>query len=345
MPEYHPPLGSREGLRLDFNENTLACSPRVIQALSSLTAADLTKYPERGSVEKVVASSLRLQPEEVLLTNGVDEAIHVICQAFLDRGDELLFPVPTYAMYRIYGSATEAAIRTVPHEPGFRFPAERLSGAITSRTKVIMIANPNSPTGTVASRDQIIRLLEQAPQAVVLVDEAYYHFYGQTVMDLAGRAPNLIVARTFSKAYGLAAMRLGLLAASPTILEWPRRVISPYSVNAPALAALRAALEDESYLDWYTGEVRAARGAMASRLEQLGVPHWPSEANFILVRIGQRHAEFVTAMRRRGVLTRDRSSDEDCDGCVRITVGTCEQTAEALNAIEESLREIDWEKP
>lgn len=342
MPEYHPPLGSRDGLRLDFNENTLACSPRVTEALHAITASDLTKYPVREPVEKLVAGSLGLRPEEVLLTNGVDEAIHVICQAFLDRGDELLFPVPTYAMYRIYGSATEAVVKTIAPEPDFRFPAESLMGAITARTKVIMIANPNSPMGTVASRGQIVAVLEKAPHAVVLIDEAYYHFYGETVIDLVGRAPNLIVARTFSKAYGLAAMRLGLLAASAGISQWLRRVVSPYSVNAPALAALTAAIRDPAYLDWYAGEIKAARATMAARLDQLGVPRWPSEANFILVRIGPKHAEFVSAMHRRAILTRDRSRDEGCDGCVRITVGTREQTSQALDAIEQCLQEIQW---
>src|SRR6201992_2403971 len=111
MKEYHPPVAGREGLRLDFNENTLACSPRVIEALRRITAGDLTRYPERGSVEAIVAASLGVEAAQVLLTNGVDEAIHVLCQAFLDRGDEFLFPTPTYSMYEVYGSCTGAAVK------------------------------------------------------------------------------------------------------------------------------------------------------------------------------------------------------------------------------------------
>ena len=344
MREYHPPLGSRDGLRLDFNENTLACSPRVLAELARISAPDLTKYPERESVERKVAQTLGLQAEQVLLTNGVDEAIHVLCQTFLDRGDELLLPTPTYTMYEVYGSGTEAEIRTVTPEKDFRFPHERLLQAITPRTKIIAIANPNSPTGAVARREQILEILERAPHAAVLVDEAYFHFFGETVLDLVGRARNLIVARTFSKAYGLAGLRLGMLAAPAETQHWLRTMISPYSVNALALACLPAALDDVEYLNWYVGEVGAARVQMTARFKELGLPQWPSQANFLLVRIGALHNEFVAALRRRGVLTRDRSSDAGCEGCVRITVGTRVQAELALKAIEEALDEIAWEK-
>jgi histidinol-phosphate aminotransferase len=344
MRAYHPPLGGREGLRLDFNENTVACSPRVLEALARIAAADLAKYPERSQVEAKVAQHLGLDAEQVLLTNGVDEAIHVLCQTFLDREDEFLFPTPTYTMYEVYGSCTDATVKTVPPSEDFAFPLEGLLAAITPRTRLIAIANPNSPTGRTASREQILQVLNRAPQAVVLVDEAYYHFFGQTVMDLVGQVPNLIVARTFSKAYGLAGLRLGMLAAPAGIQHWLRTVISPYSVNSLALACLPVALDDEDYLQWYVGEVKAARTEMVEGLRQLGVPQWPTEANFVLVKIGPKHAEFVQAMHRRGVLTRDRSKDEGCAGCVRVTVGTQVQMKRAMAAVAEALHEIGWER-
>jgi histidinol-phosphate aminotransferase len=344
MQAYHPPLGGRQGLRLDFNENTVACSPRVLEALGKIAAADLAKYPERAQVEAKVASHLGLTADQVLLTNGVDEAIHVLCQTYLDRGDEFLFPTPTYSMYEVYGSCTDAAVKTVPSAEDFAFPHEALLAAITPQTRLIAIASPNSPTGTVASRQQILQILERAPHAAVLVDEAYYHFCGQTVIDLVGKTPNLIVARTFSKAYGLAGLRLGMLAASVGMHHWLRTVISPYSVNSLALACLPAALDDDEYLQWYVGEVKAARAEMAESLRELSVPQWPSEANFILVKIGEKHAAFVQAMHRRGVLTRDRSKDQGCDGCVRMTVGTRAQMREAMAAMAETLQEIGWER-
>jgi histidinol-phosphate aminotransferase len=334
MPEYHPPLGNRDRLRLDFNENTLACSPAVKAAIENITAADLTRYPEREPVEVISAQHLGLVPEQVILTNGVDEAIHVLCQAFLDAGDELLLPVPTYTMYEIYASATDANLRKVQADADFNFPFENLLAAISPRTKLIAIANPNSPTGSVASRQQILDVAQAAPHAIILVDEAYFHFYGETVIDLVGKVPNLIVARTFSKAYGLASLRIGLLAGPEPLLRWARRVLSPYSVNSIALAALTAAIKDQSYLDCYVSQVKQARAEFLNGLTQLGVQYWPTEANFVLTNIGPSHKQFVQAMRDQGILVRDRSADPGCLGCVRITIGTRDQMQQALAAIK-----------
>lgn len=337
MKEYHPPLGNRDALRLDFNENTLACSPRVRETLTQISAGALTRYPEREPVEAIVAAHLGLRADQVALTNGVDEAIHVLFETFLEDGGEVLLPMPTYTMYEVYASATDAHVVAVQAADDLQFPFERLLGAITPRTKVIAIANPNSPSGSTAMRAQLLELAHHAPQAVVLVDEAYFHFFGETVMDLVGTVPNLLVARTFSKAYGLAGLRLGLLAGPAGLMRWVRRVLSPYSVNSLALACLPPALEDTAYLDWYVGEVLAARSEFESALDAVGVRRWPSRANFILVEIGARHAEFVELMRNAGVLVRDRSNDPGCDGRVRITIGTREQIKGAIVALNEAM--------
>ncbi len=342
MKEYHPPLGNRDGLRLDFNENTLACSPRVKEALAAITAGDLTRYPERGPVEALVAAHLQLPPSQLLLTNGVDEAIHVLCQAYLDEQSEVLLPVPTYSMYEVYASATGAAVVPVQAaREDFAFPFEQVLAAITPRTRLIALANPNSPTGSAIAREQILAIASAAPHAIVLADEAYFHFFGETVLDCLAEYPNLVVARTFSKAYGLAGLRLGLLAANPDIMHWLRRVISPYSVNTLALACLPPALGDTAYLDWYVGEVKAARAELYTVCDKLGLHTWPSQANFVLIEIGARHREFTRAMHERGILVRDRSADPGCDGCVRITIGTREQMQSshaALRAVLPALR-------
>jgi histidinol-phosphate aminotransferase len=339
MPEYHPPLGNRDTLRLDFNENTLACSPAVLAAIQNITAADLTRYPERGPVEALAAQHLGLSPEQVILTNGVDEAIHILCQAFLDAADELLLPVPTYTMYEIYASATEATIVRVRAGEDFRFPHEDLLNAITPKTKIIGIANPNSPTGSTTSREQILQIAAAAPQAIILVDEAYYHFFGKTVIDLVGEGngaiPNLIVARTFSKAYGLASLRIGLLAGPEHLLKWTRRVLSPYSVNTAALVALTAALSDPSYLNHYVSQVLEAREAFLKSLTQIGLEYWPTQANFVLVNIGENHKQFAVFMKSQGILVRDRSADPGCQGLVRITIGTPAQMQQAITAIQQ----------
>jgi histidinol-phosphate aminotransferase len=337
MMEYHPPLGSRDALRLDFNENTFACSPKVREVLGSISAGSLTRYPERAPVEAIVASHVGVLPEQLALTNGVDEAIHVLFETFLEADDELLLPVPTYTMYQVYASSTDARVVAVQAADDLLFPFERLLAAITPRTKIIAVANPNSPSGSVATREQLLQLARRAPQAVLLVDEAYYHFHGETVMDLVGTVPNLVVARTFSKAYGLAGLRLGLLAGPVELMRWMRRVLSPYSVNSIALACLPPAMEDTAYIDWYVNEVLQGRTDFEVALDSVGLRRWPSRANFILVDIGSQHNDFVRMMRAAGVLVRDRSNDPGCDGRVRITVGTREQMLQAIAALNETV--------
>ena len=340
MKEYHPPLGSRDALRLDFNENTIACSPKVREVLGQISAGSLTRYPEREPVEALVAKTVGVRPEQLVLTNGVDEGIHVLFETFLEAGDEMLLPVPTYTMYEIYASVTDASTITVLADDDLKFPFDRLVAALTPRTKIIAVANPNSPSGSVATREELLELAKLAPQAILLVDEAYYHFHGETVMDLVGTVPNLIVARTFSKAYGLAGLRLGFLAGPVELMRWIRRVLSPYSVNSIALACLPAALEDEKYLHWYISEVLGGRTDFEAALDALKMRRWPSRANFVLVDIGSQHSEFVRRMRTAGVLVRDRSSDPGCDGRVRITIGTREQMRSAIVALKETMAVI-----
>jgi histidinol-phosphate aminotransferase len=340
VKEYHPPLGGRQGLRLDFNENTAGCSPRVLARLGALGLETLAKYPERESVERAVAGFLRLAPAQVLLTNGVDEAIHLLCQTYIEPGDELLIPVPTYSMYEIYAAAAGAEIVGVPAGEDFRFPAEALLRQITPRTRLIAVATPNNPTGSVAGESVLLKLAEAAPDAALLVDEAYFEFHQKTVMPRIGSIPNLFVARTFSKAFGLAGLRAGVLAGCAEQMNLVRRVGSPYSVNAVALACVQEAIADTAHIDGYVTQVRRGRERVQSVLRELGIKFWPSEANFVLFLIGEQRLAFVEAMRRRGILVRDRNSDPGCAGCVRITIGTDAQTDVAIAALREVIGEL-----
>jgi histidinol-phosphate aminotransferase len=343
MPEYHPPLAGRDALRLDFNENTLAASPKVIERLKQTTAEGLTKYPEREGVERIVAAHFGLRAEQVLLTNGVDEAIHLVCAAFLEEDDEALIQTPTFFMYEVSAGMMTGHVKKVQADASLKFPYERFLAAITPQTKLIMLASPNNPTGAVVSREHLLTICAAAPQAVVMVDEAYYHFFGESLFDEVGKVPNLLVARTFSKAYGLANLRIGLLAGSAELVKYVRKVSSPYNVNGVALDCLPVALADDAYVAWYAEQVRVGLGRMMEGLRALGVEFFPSHANFVLMKIGVKHAALVKAMRARGVLLRDRSTDPGCDGYVRITIGVEEHVSCGLAALQESLKEIGWE--
>jgi histidinol-phosphate aminotransferase len=344
MPEYHPPLAGRTALRLDFNENTFGSSPRVMERLRAVTAEELTKYPEREPVERIVAKHFGLQTEQVLLTNGVDEAIHLTCCAFLEAEDEALIATPSFFMYDVSVQMMTPHLRKVQADATLEFSFERFMAAITERTKLIIVASPNNPTGAVVSREHLLAIAAAAPQAVLMVDEAYYHFDGASVMGDLAAAPNLIVARTFSKAYGLANLRIGMLAGNAELLKYVRKVSSPYNVNGVALDCLPVALADGEYVAWYSEQVRVGRERMMDGLRELGVPFFPSHANFVLMNIGPKHKELVQAMRANGVLLRDRSTDPGCDGFVRITIGLEEHVTRGLAALKISLDEIGWKK-
>jgi histidinol-phosphate aminotransferase len=330
-------------MRLDFNENTVGCSPRILDCLRSMNAEELAKYPEREPVEAMVAEFLGRPQEEVLLTNGVDEAIHLLCETYLEREDEAIVVVPTYSMYRIYVMAAGAKLVSVPlAEDDFGFSTQRVISSITERTRLIAIANPNNPTGTVVPEQHLHAIAQAAPQAAGLIDEAYFEFYGQTMLK-ERRVPNLFVARTFSKVYGMAGLRVGVLVGDPEQLKALRRAASPSNVNGIALACLPEAMADQAYVESYVAEVKRSRTRLENALAGAGVQFWQSQANFILMKVGRTKSEaaaFSEAMRNRGILVRDRSADYGCEGCVRITLGPTQHCDHLLIALQETLEEL-----
>jgi len=340
LPTYHPPLGGRHGLRLDFNENTMGCSPRVLDRIRNIGMEDLARYPEREPVEIIAAEQLGVRPRELLLTNGVDEAIHLICQTYLEAGDEVLIVIPTFAMYEIFASGTGARIIKIPAGKNFIFPTDDVLRHITTQTRLIAIANPNNPTGAAAPLKDLLLIASSAPNAAILIDEAYYEFHGETLLRCWIDHPNLFVARTFSKAYGLAGLRAGLLMGCEDSMSVVRKVASPYSVNSVALACVPEALRDRTYVEAYVQEVCEGRDRLQTELKSLGLRFWPSRANFVLLHVGAANGAFTHGMRERGILVRDRSRDPGCEGCVRITLGSTDHTDRLLKALRETLSQV-----
>ncbi|MCL6545122.1 MAG: histidinol-phosphate transaminase [Bryobacteraceae bacterium] len=336
MAPYSPPTAGRAGkLRLDFNENTIGAPPHVVEALRRRLEADLLAvYPEYGEVRAALAAYFQVSPDQLLLTNGTDEAIQVIINTYVDDGDEVLLLRPSYAMYRFYADVAGASVREIDYRPeDLAFPLEELLEAIGPATRAILIANPNNPTGTAASREQLEMILDRAAQAAVLVDEAYFEFYGVTLLPLVGRAPNLFVSRTFSKVFGMAALRLGCVFSHADNIRFLHKAQSPYSVNMLAAMAAAEAVKDDRYVKEYAAEVLAARDLVYQGLDRLGISYYRSQANFVLMRAGERALEIRDKLRAAGVLVRDRSYE--LPGCVRVTVGTREQVQRFLKALEE----------
>jgi len=336
MAPYSPPTGDRLGkLRLDFNENTVGCSPRIIEFLKQqLSAERLSVYPDYATLRPALADFFQVEAEQVLPTNGTDEAIQVLINTYVDDGDDVLLLHPSYAMYRFYAEVAGASIREVDYRSvGLEFPLDELLAAITPTTKAVLIANPNNPTGTGVTLAGIGKILKRARNAAVLIDEAYYEFCGITALNLIATHPNLFVSRTFSKVYGMAAMRMGCLFSHAGNVAFLHKAQSPYSVNALAALAAQEAVRDTEYVQNYVAEALAARELLFVGLEKLGIGYIPSQANFVLMRIGERAIEIRDRLREKQVLVRDRSYE--IRGCVRVTVGTREQTRRFLTALEE----------
>lgn len=335
MAPYAPPTGGRQDkLRLDFNENTVGASPQVVEFIREhLNPSMLAVYPEYTEAKSELAEFFGVETDDFVLTNGTDEAIQVLVNTYVDDDDEVIVLKPAYAMYRFYCEVAGASLIEIPYRPQkLAFPLDELLEAITPKTRAVLIANPNNPTGTGTSRAAIERILERAENAAVLVDEAYYEFSGVTVLPLLNDYPNLFVSRTFSKVYGMAAMRIGCLFSQNGNVEFLHKAQSPYSVNALAALAARAAVRDTANISKYVMEVLAARELLYVGLEYLKIPYYESMANFVLFEAGERAIEIRDELRRKGVLVRDRSYE--IPGCVRVTVGTRDQIRLFLTELE-----------
>jgi histidinol-phosphate aminotransferase len=340
--EYERVATPGSGLRLHLNENTAGCSPRVLAALHAMTREQAAFYPDYGETIERCAARLGVGRDEVLLTNGLDEGILAVSIAALRQrtaDPEVILVVPAFDMYAACADAAGARVVEVPSGTDFAFPADSVVRAITERTRVVFLTTPNNPTGRSIDLATILGIAEAAPRAIVFVDEAYADFSGATLVGRpeAKRFRNVVVGRTFAKAYGLAGLRAGALVAAPETLAPIRRVVPPYTLNAFASAALCAAVQDVEYYDWYLDQVRSSRAMLYGLFDRLDVRYWTSDANFVLADFGAAASRVVEGLAARGVHVRDRSRDPASPGCVRITAGVVEHTRACLSALEEVL--------
>jgi histidinol-phosphate aminotransferase len=326
------------GLRLHLNENTSGCSPQVLQAIRNLTAEEIAAYPDYRNAVLACAAHFNVDPEWVLLTNGLDEGLLMLAIGHLgsqtSRDGEVIIPTPAFDPYFAAAAAVGARVVRVPPLERFRFPLQAVLGAISPKTRLIYLNTPNNPTGQEIDRDAIRAVIEAAPHAFVLVDEAYIEFGGQSFLGELPRYKNALVGRTFSKAYGLAGMRIGSLIAHPDTLAPIRAVTPVLNLNVVAITAVQAALRDTAFLPRYADDVRESKRRLYEACARLGLEHWESAANFVLVRVGDRAAQVVDALAARGVHVRDRSKDPQTSGCVRITAGVVAHTDAAVAALE-----------
>lgn len=332
------------GLRLHLNENTAGCSPRVAAALRGVTREQAAFYPDYSAATAACATHFGVPPSRVLLTNGLDEgilaaAIASLCGAGAGVDPETIVITPAFDMYAACADAAGGRVVEVPSGPEFAFPTGAVLRAIGPRTRLVFVTTPNNPSGREVPREAILAVAQAAPHALVFVDEAYADFSQSTLLGAPEIEPldHVVVGRTFAKAHGLAALRVGAVLGAPGRLARIRRAVPPYSLNVFAAVGLCAALEDRGYYQWYLREVGASKALLGSALERLGVKYWPSAANFILARFGEDAARIARELAARGVHVRDRSGDPACAGCLRITTGVVAHTRACIAALEEVL--------
>jgi len=334
-----PAEGRSNKLRLDFNENTSGCSPAVRRALAKLTAKQIAMYPEYQASTERLARYFRVRPQELLLANGGDDALRVFFDTFVDPRSSILICEPTFPMYRYYAEIYGARITVTRYMNEMQFPLEAVLAALRKKPRVLFIANPNNPTGTLLQPDAIRKILNAATRTAVVIDEAYAEFSGVTVVPWIRKYPQLFVARTFSKAAGLAALRLGAVIAREDSLSLVRRAMPPFPVNLAALVAAEAAVDDGVTRLRYVRQTQLLLVWFATELERIGVKIFPSAGNFLLANFGAPGLALFRKLERQGILVRDRSKDLG-PGFVRISIGTRPEMRRLLQAIRK-----EWKAP
>jgi histidinol-phosphate aminotransferase len=331
---YEPPgEGRADKLRLDFNENTAGCSPAVLRALAKLTPKLLSMYPEYESGTRRLARHFQVAPEELLLTNGGDDALRLFFDAFVDAGSSVVICEPTFPMYRYWGEVAGAKIEAQRYGPAMEFPLDGVLQALTTRPRVLFVCNPNNPTGTLLQKSVIETVLKAATHTAVVLDEAYAEFSGVTVVPWINQYPQLFVARTFSKAAGLAGLRLGAVIACAESLAILRRATAPFPVNVAALAAAEAAVGDSRTRKLYVKNILRTRAWFEKQLHSMNVKTYPSAGNFLLADFGAGGSEMCAQLQEKGVLLRDRAKDIG-PGFVRISIGTQKEMERLLKLIK-----------
>jgi len=343
MSKYQKPAELYDGLRLHQNENTGGCSPRVLEALARLRPEEIGFYPPYEAATRACAQYMGVDPDHLSLLNGLDEGIMCTAIGYLKSTvggpvPEAVIPDPAFEIFAIDTEVLGATPIRVAPNPDFSFPLDRVLAAITSRTRVVFLTSPNNPTGVLTPLSAIREVSRALPEgAIVFVDEAYYEFCGQTFIPELPNFPNVIVGRTFSKAFGLAGIRIGAITGHPDTLEPIRLAVPVYSVNVAAVAAVQAALQDLGHVQRYLLEVEQSKALLYDACDRLGLKYWKSSANFVLVRAGDRLDAVLNAAAAHKIYLRDRSSEPGCEGCLRVATGVVEHTRKFIDVLEEVL--------
>lgn len=329
--------------KLDWNESTVPPSPRVYEAIVQFLSHTnhLNWYPELGSVSLATAlgEKTNLDADNILVTNGSDDALELICKSYLGPGDQVLVPMPTYTHFLVYVQARGAEVVPFFSQDLFDADVEHLQKAITRETKLVYLVSPNNPTGVTYGKDELSLLLSANPGTLFIVDEAYFEFHGKTVVELVKSYDNLVVTRTFSKAYGIAGLRMGYLCTGLSVMMELKKLFNPKSVNRVGQIAAMACLSDPEYYDRYVEDVTRAKEFLKKELGLRGLPVVTTPANYVLIEVKE-PVRFCHLLEEQGVYIRDRSTLPRMEKYVRMSVPTVDQAHEVVRRIDKVLGQM-----
>lgn len=337
MPQYIPPKEGRKNfIRLDFNEHGRGPSSGVLEALRTLNNETFSMYPEYAPLLDTLSEKLNVEKDEIFISNGSGEAIKFIIEEYLNPEEEVVLLEPTFSLFEILCQKASAKITSIPYEPkDFSFPKEKVMQSIGKDTRMFIIANPNNPTGTLTNYSDLEEIIKTNPNTLIVIDEAYALFSGinNHGYEKIRKYPNVFILRTFSKAYGLAALRLGYVVSHRKNIARLRSRSLPFNVNQIAVIAAQAALQDQKYLDEYLAEVIESRNLLQKSIQELGFLTYPSAANFLLVNFGNQSTLIRDELYKAGILVRDFTHKKSTKNCLRISIGTLEQTKTLIQQI------------
>lgn len=324
-------------LPMHANTNLLGQNPAVLKEARAAARLESNQYPTENS--EVLCAALAkhhgLPRSWFLAGNGCDEVIDLLAKTFLDAGDAMAYPVPAFVMYRFYAALNLGRSIEIPLEDDGKRWRLDVEGLLAARAKVIVVASPNNPTGNAFPAEQLRELARRA-SGIVVVDEAYADFCGQDLVPETRRSPNLVVLRTFSKAHGLAGLRVGYAVAQPPIIDALRRAKPPFNVSCFSERVAARALAERGYWKKSVAVLPRERDKVMAAVRKLGCHVWESDANFFLMRAPKPVAE---GLKRGGILVRDVSRHHpSLAGCVRVTVGDARTNAKFLRALGAALR-------
>jgi histidinol-phosphate aminotransferase len=325
-------------LRLDKNEDLCGLPEDLVKkCLSRITPDELSAYPQTYLLYDALSRYLSVPREKLLITAGSDAAIKNTFEVFVSPEDGVIIPDPTYAMYEVYANLFNAKLTKVPYAEDLSFSVRDMIGSIGDSTRLVAIPNPNSPTGTTVSREEIIDLIEycHARDVLVLIDEAYYPFYPHTVIDLVDKYSNLIVTRTFSKAFGLAALRLGYLAADPQIIRYLKIFRPIYETHGLAVSLGCAVLENPDFVGRNVRDTVDGRQYLIDQMKRIGFSPYPSYSNFVNIPVDNKIRDpLISFLERKGILIKAGADHPALRSCIRITAGPKNMMKTVIQAIE-----------